>query len=306
MNEATVSPPPAEVTGHAAPRMNVTNAPNPWPGLASYTEEDRHLFFGRGAEINEVTRLVGRETLTVLFGRSGLGKSSLLRAGVMPRLREQGFFPVTLRLDFSERGEHTPVEQVKALTLAAAQTAGVEAENIPEDAAALTLWEWFHAVEFWGPRNDPVTPILALDQFEEVFTLGRNLGRTAEFIEQFADLVENRVPQSVRDRAARSGERLAYDATQCGYKVILSLREDFVPRLDSLRPVLPAVMRNRFALAPLDSACAVTVVLGAGRTWISDDDAQEIVAAVAKAAPSLPSVPGLATALAGIERLFGL
>ena len=257
-----------------------TIAPNPWPGLASYTEEDRHLFFGRDAEINEVTRLVGRETLTVLFGRSGLGKSSLLRAGVMPRLREQGFFPVTLRLDFSERSERTPVEQVKALTLAAAQAAGVEAENVPTNAAALTLWEWFHAVEFWGPRNDPVTPILALDQFEEVFTLGRNLGRTDEFIEQFADLVENRVPQIVRDRAATSGERLAYDATQHGYKVILSLREDFVPRLDSLRPVLPAVMRNRFALAPLDSKCAVTVVLGAGRTWISDADAQEIVAAV--------------------------
>ena len=256
--------------------MSETTTPNPWPGLASYTEEERHLFFGRGAEINEMTRLVQRETLTVLFGRSGLGKSSLLRAGVMPRLREQGFFPVTLRLDFSERGEITPVEQVKALTLAAAKQAGVEAENVPENAAALTLWEWFHAVEFWGPRNDPVTPILALDQFEEVFTLGRNLGRTDEFIEQFADLVENRVPQSVRDR----GERLAYDATQHGYKVILSLREDFVPRLDSLRPVLPAVMRNRFALAPLDSECAVTVVLGAGRTWISDADAQEIVAAV--------------------------
>ena len=248
--------------------------PNPWPGLASYTEEDRHLFFGRDGEINEMTRLVQRETLTVLFGRSGLGKSSLLRAGVMPRLREQGFFPVTLRLDFSERGEVLPVEQVKALTLAAAKQAGVEAENAPENAAALTLWEWFHTVEFWGPRNDPVTPILALDQFEEVFTLGRNLPRTDEFIEQFADLVENRVPQSVRDRAAASGERLTYDATQHGYKVILSLREDFVPRLDSLRPVLPAVMRNRFALAPLNSECAVTVVLGAGRTLISEVDAQ--------------------------------
>ena len=254
--------------------------PNPWPGLASYTEEDRHLFFGRGAEISEMTRLVQRETLTVLFGRSGLGKSSLLRAGVMPRLREQGFFPVTLRLDFSERGDLTPVEQVKALTLAAAKQAGVEAENLPEDAAGLTLWEWFHTVEFWGPRNDPVTPILALDQFEEVFTLGRNLTRTDEFIEGFADLVENRVPQSVRERAAASGERLAIDATQHAYKVILSLREDFVPRLDSLRPALPAVMRNRFALAPLDSECATGVVLGAGRTWIGDDDARAIVAAV--------------------------
>ena len=96
-------------------------AVNPWPGLASYTEDQRHLFFGRTAETNEMVRLVQRETLTVLFGRSGLGKSSLLRAGVMPRLREQGFFPVTLRLDFSERAEVNPVEQVKALTIAAAR-----------------------------------------------------------------------------------------------------------------------------------------------------------------------------------------
>ena len=254
---------------------------NPWPGLASYTEDQRHLFFGRGEEIVEVARLVQRETLTVLFGRSGLGKSSLLRAGVMPRLREQGFFPVTLRLDFADRAAVAPVEQFKALTVAAARQAGVELENLPDDGSALTLWEWFHTVEFWGPRNDPVTPILALDQFEEVFTLGRNLPQTGAFIEQLADLIENRVPQAVRDRVEQGGERPAYHASRQQYKIVLSLREDFVPKLDSLRPVLPAIMRNRFALAPLDAACARAVVLGAGRTWISEEDAGVIVAAVA-------------------------
>ncbi len=253
---------------------------NPWPGLASYTEDQRHLFFGRTTEINEVVRLVGRETLTVLFGRSGLGKSSLLRAGVMPRLREGGFFPVTLRLDFSERGEISPVEQVKALAVAAARQAGIAVEGMPDDEAGLTLWEWFHTVEFWGPRNDPVTPILALDQFEEVFTLGRGLPPTEDFIEQLADLIENRVPQSLRNRAEKGRERLAYDAARQTCKVILSLREDFVAKLDSLRPVLPAIMRNRFALAPLDAECACAVVLGAGRTWVSDPDARVIVAAV--------------------------
>ncbi len=261
-------------------RTAVETTANPWPGLASYTESERDRFFGRAAEINEMVRLVQRETLTVLFGRSGLGKSSLLRAGVMPRLREQGYFPVTLRLDFSERAEVSPGEQVKALTVAAARAVGIAPEGIPDDAAKLTLWEWFHAVEFWGPRNDPVTPILALDQFEEVFTLGRGLPRTDEFIEGLADLIENRVPQSVRDRVQASGERLAYDAARQDYKVILSLREDFVPRLDSLRPVLPAIMRNRFALAPLAAESACDVVLGAGGKYVSGDDARQIVAAV--------------------------
>ncbi len=256
------------------------SAANPWPGLASYTEEQRHLFFGRAAETSEVVRLVGRETLTVLFGRSGLGKSSLLRAGVMPRLREQGFFPVTLRLDFGGHAAADPVEQVKALTSAAARQAGIEVEGLPEGAADLTLWEWFHAAEFWGQRNDPVTPILALDQFEEVFTLGRGLPSTDRFLEQLADLIENRVPQSVRRRVEADAVRLPYDALRQDYKVILSLREDFVPKLDGLRPLLPAIMRNRFALAPLDAGCACAVVLGAGRTWIADDDAREIVAAV--------------------------
>ncbi|MGO9797398.1 MAG: hypothetical protein ACLPLZ_14980, partial [Terracidiphilus sp.] len=58
---------------------------NPWPGLAPYTEQQHDLFFGRELEIEEILRLIQRDTLTVLFGRSGSGKSSLLHAGVFPR-----------------------------------------------------------------------------------------------------------------------------------------------------------------------------------------------------------------------------
>ncbi len=43
---------------------------NPWPGLAPYTEQQHESFFGREAETEELLRLIQRETLTVLFGRS--------------------------------------------------------------------------------------------------------------------------------------------------------------------------------------------------------------------------------------------
>jgi ABC-type transport system involved in cytochrome bd biosynthesis fused ATPase/permease subunit len=64
---------------------------NPWPGLASFTEEARAFFFGREKETDELVRLVRRNTLTVLFGQSGLGKSSLLQAGGFSAPARGGF-----------------------------------------------------------------------------------------------------------------------------------------------------------------------------------------------------------------------
>jgi len=65
-----------------------------WLGLRSCTEELQSYLFGRDSESDEVFRRVGRKRLTVLFGQSGLGKTSLLRAGLFPRLRSAGYLPV--------------------------------------------------------------------------------------------------------------------------------------------------------------------------------------------------------------------
>jgi hypothetical protein len=258
---------------------SLTAAQNPWPGLFWYTEEQAHLFFGREAETQELLRLIQRETLTVLFGRSGLGKTSLLRAGVFPRLRQQGFFPVVLRLDYSPRAA-SPVEQVKALTEAAARDSGIDIESAQDSLQTETLWEFFHRVHFWGPRNDRLAPVLVFDQFEEIFTMGNRRREDTEIFEQLADLAENRIPAVVRQRAEASGERLAFEAGTPNYKIVLSLREDFVWRLDTLRPILPAILRNRFALGPLDAARGLEIVRNAGKQWVTDEVAQDVIAAV--------------------------
>ena len=256
-----------------------SQAQNPWPGLFWYTEEQAHLFFGREAETEELLRLIQRETLTVLFGRSGLGKTSLLRAGVFPRLRQEGFFPVVLRLNYSAQAG-SPVEQVKALTEAAARASGIDIESAQEAPEPETLWEYFHRVHFWGPRNDRLTPILVFDQFEEIFTLGSRRPEDTEILEQLADLAENRIPEAVRQRAETSGARQSVEAGTPNYKIVLSLREDFVWRLDSLRPILPAILRNRFALGPLDAARGLEIIRSAGKEWVTDDVARDIMAAV--------------------------
>jgi hypothetical protein len=253
---------------------------NPWLGLAPYSEQDCAMFFGRERETAEVLRFIERDALTVVFGRSGLGKTSLLRAGVIPQLRELAFFPIGLRLDFSGQGL-SPARQVMELAREAALVNRFVLENNPGDAPDLTLWEFFHTAEFWSPRNDQLTPVLVIDQFEEVFTIGHNIREVAEFLEQLADLVENRIPRTVQERVEQSGQPLSIDAGVRNYKIVVSLREDFVSKLDSLRAGMPAIMRNRFALNPLASERALAVIVQAGAEWVAEDVARDMVAAVA-------------------------
>ena len=69
-------------------------------------------FYGREEEVAELARRVQRKLLTVLFGQSGLGKTSILRAGLVPRLRSQGYCPVYVRIDYAHEAPE-PAEQIK-------------------------------------------------------------------------------------------------------------------------------------------------------------------------------------------------
>src|SRR5512135_3320223 len=86
---------------------------HPWLGLASFTEETRGYFHGRDEEVAELGRRVQRKLLTILFGQSGLGKTSILRAGLVPRLRPLGYCPVYVRIDYAADSP-SPAEQIKA------------------------------------------------------------------------------------------------------------------------------------------------------------------------------------------------
>ncbi len=112
-------------------RAAAVDARNPWLGLASFTEETREYFHGRDEEIAELARRVQRKLLTVLFGQSGLGKTSILRAGLVPRLRGQGYCPVYVRIDYG-RDAPEPAEQIKR---AIAQTARRSGEWTQEGVA---------------------------------------------------------------------------------------------------------------------------------------------------------------------------
>src|SRR5262245_65450343 len=113
---------------------------HPWIGLAPFTESDSEFFAGRGDEIDELLRLVRRDTLTLLYGVSGLGKTSLLQAGLFPALRTEDCLPVPIRLDYREGAAPLSAQVLGAIT-AAADAAQVEA---PMPCPDEPLWEYLH------------------------------------------------------------------------------------------------------------------------------------------------------------------
>lgn len=239
---------------------------HPWPGLASFGEGDQAYFRGREREADELARLVRRERLTVLFGRSGLGKSSLLNAGLFPRLRQDLHLPVYLRLGWG--ADASPRQQVWDALAAACAAGGVQA---PSPEPGETLWDYFHraGAGFWNPRRRPLLPVLVFDQFEEIFTLGQaddtRRASARAFVDELADLVENRPSQALRTELDADPARSeAFDFERRGCKLLLSFREDFLAEVEGLRQAMPSLMRNRFRLLPMDGAQARAVVASGG------------------------------------------
>ena len=251
---------------------SVLGPDNPWPGLNQFFEDHDRYFRGRDEEKAELFRLVKGETLTILFGKSGLGKSSLLQAGLFPLLRQAGYLPVFIHIRYDDpatddRDSLPPLaSQVYAALREACDAGKVEAPEIREEE---TLWEYFHRAEaaFWNERNRLVTPVLVFDQFEEAFTLGvedeRRRKQRDAFLTQLEELAENRPPQTLRERWDKDPELVSefeQDRTPC--KIILALREDFLPDLEQLKEKIRSILHNRFRLERMDGGKAWQVVTG--------------------------------------------
>src|SRR4051812_30053656 len=107
----------------SADDIGAVDQSRPWLGLTSFSEETRAFFYGRDEEVAELARRVQRKLLTVLFGQSGLGKTSILRAGIVPRLRGQGYCPVYVRIDYGPQAP-APSEQVRQALMQATSLRG--------------------------------------------------------------------------------------------------------------------------------------------------------------------------------------
>ncbi len=262
------------------------DAEHPWLGLASFSEETLAYFYGREDEVAELGRRVQRKLLTVLFGQSGLGKTSILRAGIVPRLRPQGYCPVYVRIDYG-REAPSPAEQIKQAIFRETLSSGQWSQT----GAAVhgeSLWEFLHHRDdtLRDASGRALTPLLIFDQFEEIFTLAQSddfgRARAAQFVAELADLVENRPPKALEallDSDDSAAER--FDFARSDYRVLIALREDYLAHLEGLKSAMPSITQNRMRLARMTGAQALEAVVKPGGKLVSQEVAESIVRFVA-------------------------
>lgn len=249
---------------------------NPWPGPAAYDEASSDFFYGRTQEASELLGLIKLAALTVVYGKSGLGKTSLLQAGLYPLLRAEHYLPVHLRIDFSSEFHIPPLMQVMLCLTAALDNMKAE---YPTPNSGESLWGYLHRndLEIWSEDNFPVIPVLIFDQFEEVFSRS---GGNSELIQQvfygLADLVENRIPADI---ASEAGECLQsdLDLRSQRYRIVLSFREDFLPEVRAWEQNMPSLLSNCLRLEPMSRARAIEAVEQAGKAVLDEGVAPCIV-----------------------------
>jgi hypothetical protein len=254
--------------------LNQLATANSFLGLQSYTEAQSNFFFGRDAETDTLTSLVQLNMLTIVFGRSGTGKTSLLNAGVFPRLRKSFCLPFRIRLEFTDNSPDL-LTQVKNILKEEIDKYGFKVESYP---ASETLWEYFHKEPLWKT----VTPILVFDQFEEIFTIAKSNLRFAAtelplFWEDLSDLIENNIPEKLKEKFLDQKDEVGYNYKKQKAKIVFSFREEYLPEFESIAAKIPSLKYSRFRLLPMNGNQAYEVIT---RTWkdnISEKEARQLV-----------------------------
>lgn len=197
---------------------------NPWQGLKSYSEGK--VLYGRDKEIVELSQKILYNTQTIIYGRSGIGKSSLLKAGVFPVLRKHNLFPVYIRLSHSEKDDYGYANQVfdaveKSLSELRVENldseagydvvSGYKEETVPVvNEHEEGLWEYFHRHRFFYKpvgEEEPVqiTPVLVFDQFEELFTLQDDRAKMLSLFKELEFLLNDVCPDELLQQGKQEG-----------------------------------------------------------------------------------------------------
>ena len=201
-----------------APDAAEPPAAPPYKFLNYFEEPDSASFAGRDDEVQEALAGLTRGKTYVLYGRSGLGKTSLLLAGLFPRLRERGYHPLRVRL------LESPVEDFCA-ALAGELHCPELAEPMPRGERQQRVP---HVLEVLSAR-EPL--VIVLDQFEEFFVRFRDRPEERAEFEALLGHIH-------QDHAAN-------------IRFVFSLREDYYAELGDLREELPDLTDHGLRLQPL-------------------------------------------------------
>ncbi|MBV7706850.1 ATP-binding protein, partial [Nocardia nova] len=246
----------------------------PYRGLSWFTDTDAELFFGRDTAIDAVLHRLSECTresgMLMVSGVSGAGKTSLLRAGVLPRIAGEGLPGLPEAHQWPHAvivPGHDPLDE---LALAAAQLAGLEAttirQGLREDPASFALTA---AQATRGP-DTPISAghrrlLLVVDQFEQLFTQCSDPALRQAFVTAL--------------HAAATGRGAGGFGTAAAL-VVLVVRADFEARCADFEQLAGDVIQNRYlvtAMTDRQLRLAITQPAEKAGSRVEDDLAEQLL-----------------------------
>ena len=273
---------------------------NPWLGLESYKEGE--VLYGRDKDIRDLTQCVLNDKDTLLYGKSGIGKSSILNAGILPAARRNGYVPVLVRL--SHKGEFLYLDQIKE-AINKPNTPSIEVREVVacKDVSKESLYEFFHRHTFHTTEGDRVKLLIIFDQFEEIFTLQGEESIKKRFFAELADLLNDILPANLQKNGSTQvddGKQTIvdsdddfdnlFDEIDLGDRsdvlnyindneihLVFTIREDFLSEFEYYSASIPSLKQNRYGLRPIDEEQAAQIILRPMPGLIDKDVAKLII-----------------------------
>ena len=232
---------------------------NPYQGLAAFKETDRDFFFGREQLTEELINTIYHTPFLALLGSSGSGKSSLINAGIIPRIRQSRDF-----LIFKSRPGNDPFEELARciakhlypnksqlqLRIQQSKDLAKKLQSAPEYLSEL--------MQFCLHDSGKNSLIIFIDQFEELFT----------------HIESELAKKTVRQYEIALGKLVAN--SDGNIKLVLAMRADFLGIALTHRHL--AIILSQYSnstkyLSPMNSAELRSVILApAGKQGVSVED----------------------------------
>lgn len=203
---------------------------NPFPGLRAFTSEENHLFFGRHNHLLQVFNKLSKQRFVSIVGNSGSGKSSLVRAGILPSLNLEGGWQIaTLR---------PGKDPIKSLAKTIIKTCN-QSEDLVDEAnatfkkSALGLVQWSRLA-----INKDFKLLILVDQFEEIFRykIAAQTEKIADESEQFVSLLISAIQQR-----------------EVPIYVIMTIRSDFLGECEQFAGLPESINEGQFLIPRMNS-----------------------------------------------------
>lgn len=266
----------------------------PWPGPQPYDEEDWDDFSGRDPALEQLLNRVSVDKLTVLLGASGTGKTSLIRAGLVPLLRH---------------GRYHPAEGNQATwpVLLLRRWGAVGSSSLKENLL-LQLHSAINAIQDWGELLEQQAAIVEAgnlrDDLKSVLDKARSSSGILEIVESLARAQARRADEGEAEASRESGIILIFDQfeeqlragrrassealelignlalSKAPTKVLVSMRREYQYALRPLELMVGGLTSRSVFLEPLEAPDLLRVINDASKSSqlsISQEVADSIV-----------------------------